>query len=69
MLTRKNALRLAPHKLDAAGSCKRRQWLSTNLGLDSESLLPYTKSEINFENKYPSPADFGTIFQRRDLKN
>ena len=64
MLTRKNALRLAPHKLDAAGSCKRRHWLSTNLGLDSESLLPYTKSEINFENKYPSPADFGTIFHR-----
>ncbi len=63
-LTRNVALRLAPHKLDAAGSCKRRHWLSTNLGLDSESLLPYIKTENIVQNKFPNPADFGTIFHR-----
>ncbi|HJM44411.1 MAG TPA: UvrD-helicase domain-containing protein [Candidatus Poseidoniaceae archaeon] len=63
-LSRSVALRLAPHKLDAAGSCKRRHWLSTSLGLDSESLLPYIKTETNVQNKFPNPADFGTIFHR-----
>ncbi len=63
-LSRSVALRLAPHKLDAAGSCKRRHWLSTSLGLESESLLPYIKTENIVQTKFPNPADFGTIFHR-----
>ena len=63
-LTRKVALRLAPHKLDAAGSCKRRHWLNTSLGLDTEPLLPYVEKEKTLQNKFPNPADFGTIFHR-----
>jgi len=61
---RKIALTLAPHKLDAAGMCKRRHWLSTNLGLSSESLLPYKQEETFNGNNFPNPADFGTIFHR-----
>jgi ATP-dependent exoDNAse (exonuclease V) beta subunit len=64
-ITRKMALKLAPHKLDAAGSCKRRHWLSSNMGFASESLLPYSKENKYFENsKFPNPADFGTLFHR-----
>lgn len=63
-LTRNIALTLAPHKLDAAGICKRRHWLSTTLGLSSEPLLPFTQEDNINKNKFPNPADFGTIFHR-----
>jgi len=64
IISRNNSLRMAPHKLDAAGICRRRHWLSTNLGLDSNPLLPYSEDDTSFQSKLPSPADFGTIFHR-----
>lgn len=71
---RKIKLNIAPYRLDIAGKivnsdcseiCKIKQWKNINLGFEYENLLSYIKKDnMNKKSKFPSPADFGTMFHR-----
>jgi hypothetical protein len=61
-------LRLAPHTLDSAKSCKRRHWLSQYVGISSEPVkLPFVpKDNADTSDDYTPLAanELGSLFHR-----
>ena len=61
---RDQRLRIAPHRLDAAGECRRRHWLQSSLGFESEALRMHPATDPSPASGFPDPASFGTLFHR-----
>ena len=66
--TAQRKMRLAPHTLDSAKSCKRRHWLSQYVGISSEPVkLPFVpKDNEETSNDYTPLAanELGSLFHR-----